>query len=274
MTRRLHHPGPPVADRILSARGQVTERRITLPRGAILMEAVAEAMDAAGCDSGLLDVTGLRMGPYAYVMPGPSKDAAHAAWYSDTHLGNAAHIDHGTAIVGRRDGVWWLHCHARWVEAGSSHMGHLLPDRVTLAQDAQVTLQAFTGGAFAVQHDPETNFPIFHTTGGQDTGNAVIARIAPHEDIHAALTTLIADAGFDRARVHGIGSLIGAQFVDAPAMASPISEVVIPGAGVFANGALALPMACVDPAGGMFTGMIRPGTSPVCVTFEALVVEG
>ena len=272
MTRRLHHPGPPVTPRIRTARGTATRHTVRLPRGAILMEAVAAAMDALGCDSGVLVVGGLRIGPYAYVMPGPARDRSHAAWYSDPRTGQDGRINHGTALVGRRGGHWWMHCHARWTDAGETRMGHLLPDRVTLVDDAEVTILAFTGGTFEVQHDPETNFPIFHTVGGTHGGNAILVRIAPHEDIHDTLTGLIETARFDRATIYGLGSLIGAHFHTGPAMTSPISEtVILPGA-TFADGQLTLPMACIDPAGGIFTGRIRAGTSAVCVTFECLIV--
>lgn len=135
----IRHPGPKRSDRILSARGTVTTRTVTLPRGSVLMQAVAQAMDDAGCDSGVMVLDGLRIGPYRYVMPGPSHDADHAAWYS------------------------------------------------------------------------------------------------------------------------------------APPMTSPISEVLIPPGAIW-NGALHLPMECVDPDNGQYAGLLTKGHAPVCVTFEVMIV--
>ncbi|SLN27696.1 hypothetical protein [Roseisalinus antarcticus] len=269
---RLRHPGPEVPERISVARGDLRRLSIVLPAGAVLLDAVAEAMDAAGADAGVICLDGVEIGPYRYVMPGPSDDGSHAAWYSETFEGRAGLVNHGTAIVGRRDGAWWLHAHAVWNAEGRTICGHLLPDGVTLARKAAVTLLAFDGGGLMVAQDPETLFPIFHARGGRAGGDALIARIAPHEDIHGALCSIIEDAGFARAEILGIGSLIGATFTDAGPMASPISEVLIlPGAGW--DRALHLPMHCVDPDDGQFRGSVAPGGGAVCVTFEVMVIR-
>ncbi|MFZ7092571.1 hypothetical protein [Primorskyibacter sp. 2E233] len=268
----IRHPGPAAEHPFQMARGQARRVRVVLGGGQSLMQAVAGAMDKAGCDSGVMTLDGLTIGPYDYVMPGPSHDGIHAAWYSKTHSGSLGRIRHGSAIVGRREGAWWLHCHAVWDEDGKSKCGHLLPDDVTLPKDAEVTLYAFDGGLFDVSMNPETQFPIFHPTGGADGGNALIAKVNPHHDISDAISAMIAQAAFSRAIVVGIGSLIGAQFETGEPMASPISEVLIlPGAQW--DGALSLPMYCVDPKDGQFSGSLLPGLSPVCVTFELLIME-
>ena len=271
--RSVRHPGPAPAQRRQAARGNCRKISVTLTKGGTLLQAVAAAMEGAGCTSGVMVVDGLQTGPFDYVMPGPSDDGVHAAWYSATHHCAGARIRHGTASIGRKDGAWWLHCHAVWDrDEGGCAAGHLLPGQVILAAEATVTLLAFDGGVFDVADDAETMFPIFGVTGGRTHGNALLVRVRPFEDIHTAVSDLIRDAGFARAEVYGIGSLIGAVFTDAAEMASPISEVLIlPGAAW--NGHLHLPMHCVDPDGGQFQGTIRPGGAPVCVTFELLVLS-
>ncbi len=268
----IRHPGPAAADPCLVAMGQGRVVRATLTGGQSLMAAVSDLMDRTGCDSGVIVVDGLTMGPYDYVMPGPSDDGIHAAWYSATHHGDNAQVRQGSAIVGRRDGAWWLHCHAIWEDAGAVKCGHLLPDDVTLPADCAVVLYAFDGGRFEVSMNAETLFPIFHATGGEASGNAMIVKVNPHHDIHATLSDAIRQAGFDRARVVGIGSLIGAQFESGPPMLAPISEVLLLSGAVWQNGALRLPMYCVDPDDGQFSGDILPGGAPVLITFEALVI--
>lgn len=273
MTSRdaIRHPGPPSPEPYSVARGTARKVTVTLPKGAVLMQAVSDAMDAAGCDSGVMVVGGLKMGPFDFVMPGPSYDGVHAAWYSATHSRASGHIKAGTAIVGRKEGAWWLHCHAIWTSETGTEIGHLLPDAVTLSDDCDVTLIAFKGGVFDVSMNAETLFPIFHPTGGETKGNAFIAKVSPHADIHGTISAMTQEAGFARATVHGIGSLIGAVFEDSPPMASPISEVLIDPQARW-NRTLSLPMRCVDPAGNQFGGTITPGQSPVCVTFELLVM--
>lgn len=273
MTSRdvIRHPGPPASEPYCVARGTAREFKVTLPKGTVLMQAVSDAMDAAGCDSGVMVVDGLKMGPFDFVMPGPSNDGIHAAWYSATHSRSSGQIEAGTAIIGKRDGAWWLHCHAVWTSEAGTEVGHLLPDAVHLPEDCEITLVAFEGGAFEVSMNEETLFPIFHPKGG-GTGNALIAKVNPHADIHGSISAMIKGAGFERATVYGIGSLIGAVFETGIPMASPISEVLIEPQGQW-DGTLCLPMRCVDPDGAQFAGEISPGTSPVCVTFELLIVE-
>lgn len=268
----IRHPGTPAPQPWTTARGTASTRRVTLPKGAILMQAVADAMDAAGADSGVIEVDGLGIGPYRFVGPGPSSDGLHAAWYSPPRGGERATITHGTAIVGRRDGAWWLHCHAVWQDGDTAWCGHLLPDEVTVAEESTVTLHMITGAVFDVSMNEETRFPIFHPTRGTPQGNAVLAKLAPHKDITEALEEIAAAAGFAKARVLGIGSLIGAHFQQGASMASPISEVLIlPGATTGTE--THLPMHCVDPDDAQFSGALLRGKGPVCVTFELMLIE-
>lgn len=272
---RLRHPGPEIAPRLSIVRGTVREGRMTLPPGAVLMEAVAAGMDRLAADCAVLILDGVTVGPFDYVMPGPSPDSRHAAWYSATHRCDAARLTHATAIVGRRDGAWFLHCHAHWTDAaGRRAMGHLLPDRVRLRGASGVRALAFVGGLFEVAEDPETRFPIFRAvTAGSASGPpqdraATIATIRPHEDLHGAVSAMRAELGAGGVQILGLGSLIGARFTDATGMESPISEaLVLPGATD-----TALPVMTVDTAGGLFRGTLAPGGAPVCVTFEAMAI--
>ena len=56
MTRDIiRHPGQPADQPWTMAQGRGRSLQITLPKGMILMQAVAEAMDAAGADSGAME---------------------------------------------------------------------------------------------------------------------------------------------------------------------------------------------------------------------------
>lgn len=276
---RIRHPGPAGSPRIHVAPGRARDVVLRLPAGAPLMAAVAAEMDRLGCDSAVADLGGLRIGPYSYVGPDRSPDDKHAAWYSATHRGAAATLAAATAVIGTREGAWWLHCHAHWdAETTAPKAGHLLPDQVTIAEDAEIPALAFEGGRYNVVHDAETNFPFFRAQPTQSEPrpaappNAVIATIAPHEDLHAAIARIADRTGLKNARLMGIGSLIGAEFSDAPAMDSPISEaLILRGATWSAADGARLPMLCVDPAGDIFSGDLVPGGAPVCVTFEVIL---
>ncbi len=288
------HPGEESASRHVSALGTVTTHSVTLPAGSILLSAVSTVMNSIGGDSGVVVLDGAHLGPFNYVMPDQSQDGLHAAWYSDTHTCDRAQLRNATAIIGKRDGQCWLHCHALWDAEGhssdlaSSHnsnqksghknghkngMGHLLPDQVTITDNVEATLYEFNGGSFNVELDTETAFPIFHVQGSLKSGNAFIAKVNPHEDIATTIEQLITEAGFSSARVFGIGSLIGTQFENDSPMLCPISEVLIGSDAKWKNQTLTLPMHCVDIDGNLFSGNVRNGDAPVLVTFELLVIE-
>jgi hypothetical protein len=268
----IRHPGPETQLRMVSAMGEVSQHRVCMNAGQILLSAIAQLMDNADCDSGMIVLDGVDIGPFDYVMPSYSNDNQHAAWYSETHSCKAARLNNATAIVGRRDGAWWMHCHALWDAENGVGMGHLLPDKVTLASDATVTLYAFNGGRFDVALDPETAFPIFHVSGEERShGNALIAKINPHIDVYTAIEKLIGEAGFAHARIFGIGSLVGARFDEGRPMDCPISEVLVsPGASW--DGSLKLPVHCVDTDNKLFYGNILKGDGPVLITFELMIV--
>ena len=270
----IRHPGPPATDRRRIVPGHAQRIELALPAGAVLMEAVAAAVGELGCDCAILLLDGLEVGPYHYVMPTlDSPDGRRAAWYSATHSGDRATLEHATATVGRRNGDWWLHCHAVWdSETGRQKAGHLLPDRITIAAPGRATAFAFRGGGFEVMPCEETLFPLFRavpTRAPEGPVNAAIMTLGPFEDLARATALAAAEAGLGAdARLYGIGSLIGADFADAPALESPVSEVVLlPGA---TPGHL--PAHCVDPDGTMFRGRLLPGHAPVCITFEAMIV--
>ena len=273
----IKHPGPPTTPRRHVVSGNAVSFEFVLAKGMTFMTAVAAAMDKAGCDSAVIRLDGLKIGPYDYVMPDRSPDDAHAAWYSQTHSGKTATLTQGTAIVGRRDEAWFLHCHAIWEDPENGRcVGHLLPDQVMIAASYEGTGYAFHGGCFDVTLDAETNFSFFRPRKLRepDRVNAAIVSLAPHEDLATSVTELIEELDLREPALLGIGSLIGADFVDTPSMESPISEVLLLNE---ARGKGAadpyLPMFCVDPDGNFFSGDIVPGGAPVCVTFELLLVS-
>lgn len=274
----IRHPGDESKLRRVSAFGTVKTQKVTLPAGHILLSAVSEIMDSIEGDSAILVLDGATLGPFNYVMPDISQDDLHAAWYSKTHTCDFAQLHNATAIVGKRDRQWWLHCHALWQSKEHASnttigMGHLLPDQVTIYEDIEITLYEFDGGYFDVEEDPETAFPIFHVHGGKKSGNAFIAKVNPHEDIFTAIERFLIDSHFTSASILGIGSLIGARFKNDPPMLCPISEVLIGSNATWINQTLNLPIHCVDIDGNIFRGNVVEGGAPVLVTFELLVIE-
>lgn len=271
----IRHPGQksPVRRHVVPVLLQ--RRTVRLAAGGELLEALGEAVDAAGFDSAIVLLEGLIMGPYHYVIPDwNSPDGRRAAWYSETRRGERALIEQAAATVGRKNGAWFFHCHAVWdSQTPDQKAGHLLPGQVTIAEDATVTLLGVNGGRFEVADDEETGFSLFRPFAtGSITGkaNAALIGLAPFEDVGDAAHDVATDLGLADPRIYGIGSLIGAPFEDGAPMASLISEVVL------LDGARpqAMRFHCVDADAGNFRGTLRPGQAEVCVTFEMIVADG
>ena len=257
------HPGPAHLDRRVLVPGRAEAVRWTLPAGATLLDALSAQLLASGAEAAAVVLDGLMLEGGDYVMPARSSDGAHAAWYSPARPIGAARLEHAVAMVGEKDGRPFVHCHALWPGPDGPRMGHLLNETVRIAAAAAVPAWLFHGGRFVVRADAETGFSLFRPEGAGEPGRAALLTVRPHED----LPTALAATGLEAARVFGLGSLIGAQFADAPPMADPISEMlVLPGARVGS----ALPVAVVDLAGVVHRGTVV--AAPICVTGEFLLV--
>ena len=143
-------------------------------------------------------------------MPAKSPDADHAAFYSATSRpAGETRFETGTVTVGFRDGQPFFHCHAVWTEAdGRRGCGHVLPDETMIASPIQVRGAGIIGARFEVHPDRETGYSLLApvATGRvQPSGarRAIALRLAPNQDITAALEEAGARAGFDRAEIAG-----------------------------------------------------------------------
>ena len=268
------HPGPRQFPRFTLAPCRVRAASLRLRAGEALLDAVARAVAAEGADGACVALDGVSLSSMRYVIPDGPADREHAAWYSDARDARDSHLTCATASVGRRDGAWFVHTHAMW-DGETPGMGHLLNDRCVLARDRSVTAWLTSGAWWEAAHDPETNFSLFRPRRADTAGSAraALLSVRPHEDLRTTIETACAELGFGNAAIHGIGSLIGARFRDAPPMTAPLSEaIVLNGCSVRAGRCTHLPLACVDPAGAIFSGDLNSGKGAVCVTFEMLVL--
>ncbi|QDG79657.1 hypothetical protein FJ695_16865 [Labrenzia sp. PHM005] len=243
-----------------------------------MLNALGHWATNAGYGSAVLDLSGLHLAPFDYVMPDRAIDDRHAAWYSDTHTSKGARLDEAVAIIGWRDGCWFAHIHAYWQENGDAHLAHLLPETLLLAQDAQVSGHGITGARFEAALDPETEFTLFRVKSGPEeidgkACNALITTLAPFTDLHSSIEELGAALPGSAYSVHGLGSLAGAAFTDGPPMTGLISEILLQnGAGLNADGHLHLPLRTIDLNKDQFEGNAQPGGCPTLVTNELLLV--
>lgn len=280
--RRIQQPGTGTPERIRWVECGGRAFSLTLPAGVPLLEAVSSGFAAVGFASGIVKLNGLKLAPFAYVMPALSKTPEHAAFYSETFRPEGgARVEVGAMTFGERDGAPFFHAHALWVEGSAKRSGgHILPDETTVAET--ITLQAvgLDGAVFVAEPDSETHFklfgPVVAASGGAGAGRFFALRVKPNVDFCGVLEAFCTERGIRGAVIHGgVGSTIGARFTDGGMVENFATEVAItdgritPGAGGFEA---AIDVALVDYSGALASGRLKRGDNPVLMTFE-LVLE-
>jgi predicted DNA-binding protein with PD1-like motif len=253
----------------------------TLVQGEAVEPGLVKAVADAGCDSACVQIECGRFEPFRYVLPAASPDGEHAAWYSAAIAPEGGvTVQQATAIVGRRDGAGFVHCHGLWHEAGTAAaLGHMLPAESFPAAAVRVRGVGLRGAVFESRHDPETNFRLFAAEQTQgdaaNSGTALVVTLRPNQDISYALEAICRDAGIRRASILGIGSLNGARFESGPAMTSYASEFFVTEGRMEETPAgprARLDIAIVDMDGAIFRGRLVRGENPICVTAELVVL--
>jgi predicted DNA-binding protein with PD1-like motif len=282
--RVIKQPGPPAPERIqwVEARGRPFS--FMLEAGVPLLEAARRGFAAEGFVGGVLNLREGALGPFAYVMPALSKTGANAAFYSDTFRpAGVTRLKTAAMTFGQRDGLPFFHCHGLWLEAdGSVGGGHVLPEETVVAEPFEVDAFGLDGAVFAAEPDPETNFKLFGPvscalTGAETTSRAFALRLRPNQDFAGALEAFCRERGIAHAKLHGgVGSTIGARFVDGRGVEPFATELAVRSGTIAAGagGALAaeLDIALVDYTGGLAEGRLLRGDNPVLMTME-LVLE-
>ena len=282
--RRIAQPGPAPQERIESAVGRLQVLDFTLEPGLTLNAAITGPLVTAGLGAAQVELSGGAFGPFTYVMPAASSDAAHAAWYSAPFTpAGETRLDRGNVTFGRKEGAPFIHCHAFWTEPdGSRHGGHVMPHETVVAAPIRARAYGAAEVETTADFDPETNFPLFtpHARIAPAEGGprVAFARIRPNVDIDEAVEALCRRHGFTGGRLRGgVGSLIGARFTDAPAVDDYATEVFVT-SGLVAPDASGTPtaqihIALVSLAGTMAEGRLVRGDNPVLITFELAVEE-
>ena len=264
--RVVQHPGSVAAARVSALSCRATRRRVTLPAGATLLNAMTEAADGAGA---WFDLTDLPVEKLTFVRPAPSPDDRHVAWYSvETELRDAV-IERAGAHLGRRDGAAFAHIHGLWrAEDGACHAGHLLAEKTVLSTDHTVDVWLLKGAMLETAPDAETEFTLFQPVAIEpvDSPNAVLATIRPNEVIEDGIEKCAAVFGSSVSAVKGLGSFVGTQLQGQPALMAIATEVLLFGE----NGRCAISVGLEGPP---VRGELTARANRVCVTFEVLLLS-
>lgn len=271
MTVRMIHPGPRAVQRVQARHAHLRPIEGVLTAGQTVMQAVGDLFARHGCKGGMVWLNGVTCDPIRYVLPAPSTDGLHAAWYSDIHAPDGRWTIHSaTASVGLKDGAPFLHCHGIWSDSvGEPQMGHLLPLDSIIGADVRVTGIGSPATWFDALPDPETAFTLF-TPQGSDDGPALFVRLLPGEDVVTAIEELAAQHGITNARLHAVGSIDHIRFAEGHRVDCHATELRFDAARLI-HGAAHIPIEVVDIHGTIAGGTLIPGENPVGVTLELII---
>lgn len=286
MSRPSHikQPGAVAAERIVAVatRGRVLS--LSLPAGQRLVDAIAAGFTQHGFVSGTVDISGMALGPFAYVTPALSKTGENAAFYSDVFRpAGITRVRHGAMTFGRRDGAPFFHTHALWTEAdGTFSGGHFMPDETVVAESITVPAFGAADAAFEGNQDPETNFKLFGPIAlrslatGELRSLGYAIRLRPNQDLCGTLESFCVANKITHARIHGgVGSTIGAAFDDGRIVENFATEVYIRQGtvdpGVNGQHVAQIDVGLVDYTGATAEGRLARGQNPVLMTFELIL---
>ncbi len=250
---------------------------VELPAGRLLLDTLAELAARLGAESACLALSGGGFGPFGYVIPAPSPDASHAAFYSAPRRPpGMTRLDAAAITLGWRDGEPFFHCHALWTEAdGGVGCGHVLPEETVIAAPIRATGAALVGARFEAMQDEETGFRLFSPVATATVVPAratpgVAVRLAPNQDLVRALETAVGAARLGRAAVRGgVASTIGARFADAAPIDGFATELLVTRGTV--GDVSALDIAIVDLDFQIRRGRLLADDNPVLMTFEGFL---
>jgi predicted DNA-binding protein with PD1-like motif len=250
--------------------------------GLTLVDAMAGPLNAAGIRGGAVDLSGLHLAPFAYVIPAQSPDANHVAYYSATHRAPSVHVESGTATFGQRDGAPFLHAHALWHGVGGAAAGHILPLDTRVAEPCQVRAWGVAEAEMIALPDPETNFTLFgpaQLDAASAGGNCVLGRLRPNEDLVLGIEELCRRHGAAGATIRsGIGSTIGSLLEGGDRVDTVPTEFFIRHGAVLPDATgrprAEIEIVLVDEAGAMITGRPVRGMNPVLICAEIVLVLG
>jgi len=280
---RIRQPGP-VGPPVHQVPTRLIEVEFALPAAVPLDLSLAKALAARNIVSGVFHLCDAPMAALDYVIPDLPQDASHVAWYSTPQNPPMPGAIVDAAITcGPGDAGMTYHCHGKFSDArGAVAMGHLLVETCRPAHPVGVTGFAFRDAAFQRRADAETGFTLFSPVArgpavkedapAKDDG--ILLRIAPNIEISQTLIDCCRAAGWQRASVHGLGSLIGAHFADENVLDSFATEFYFTRGLIDLTGptpSAALDVALVGLDGSWMEGRLDQGQNPVLITTEILL---
>ncbi|HGG05212.1 MAG TPA: hypothetical protein ENK28_07120 [Aliiroseovarius sp.] len=273
----IQQPGPDGPDVTQALTGLVRIDTL-LPAGLSLHDSLAALQAEMDLKGATVRVRDAAMDAVKYVIPGLAPDNSHVAYYSDTYVPDMpGRIIDAAITCGRYNGQPFYHCHGILEDAhGTPLMGHLFPETCLPSEPVRVTGLGFTNATFSRVQDPQTGFELFKTEQSvpSEPENGVLLRIGPNVEISAPLIDTCRNLGWQRAEIHGVGSIIGAHFDDGRVFESFATELMVESGRVDLTGdtpKVDLDIALVGLGADFHRGRLVQGRNPVLITAEIVL---
>lgn len=165
LSRRLQHPGPPVARRLQSCEGpQALQLRLQLSPGLSLHEAVVRPLVARGVRSAALSLLGGWFSALQYCVGPATPEGPAVAAYAPPAVAGAGCLIAGEATLGLDlGGEPMVHCHAMLRDGQGALCGGHLMTRHCVIGDAPITARVtvFEHFDLHLSADAETAVSLF-----------------------------------------------------------------------------------------------------------------
>ena len=274
----IQQPGP-AGEPWISVPTRLEKLDFELTAGIALDDALSEEIKTRGLSGAYIRIVDASMERMQYVIPGLAPNDEHVAWFSETiSPAMPGRIEDASIICGVMSGKPTFHCHGQISDANQNPaLGHLLLESCYLSSPVRVTGLGFKDARFNRKADPQTNFDLLMPEAvgeGSNFNEGLLVRVAPNIEIAEALIECCRRANWQRASIHGVGSLIGAHFDDGRVLKSFATEYMVTSGAIELGGSephIDLQIALVGLGGDVMQGRLAQVNNPVLITSEILL---
>ncbi len=241
--------------------------------------AIAKELQSCGFTGAYIRISNAKISKLEYVIPDISSKKDHVVWFSEIYKPiMPGRIEDAGFICGTLLDQAFFHCHGLYKDAnGKTLMGHLLSEKSILSSSTHVTGFGFADANFNRKRDLQTGFDLLfpeQIMTAPINPDAILLKISPNIDINETLIEACKNAGWAKASVHGVGSLIGVEFADGRVMNNFATEVMITNGIVDFDGKfplVSLEVSAVDSDGNIMQGILASTGNSVLITFELIL---
>lgn len=259
---------------------RVDDFEFILLAGVSIADAVAQELATRHYAGAYLYFTKAAIKQAEYVIPDVTPDAEHVAWYSQMHrVAKGSQFE--CAGINCGQGEPYYHCHAAVSDSASQKttiMGHFLLENSIFSQPVTIKAMGYKDAFFNRIADKQTGFNLLSPEVANEINaqqaDALLLRIAPNVEVSQPIIEVCQKYGWQRASIHGVGSLIGAHFADGRILNNFMTEFLITKGNVNLAKHTApcqIEIVIVSEQGEIMQGLLAQDANPVLITSEFII---